>query len=161
MVSNSEEVEICVNGKSVGRKKMKIDGYLEWENILYEPGQISAKGYRNGLVVKEEVVKTTDAPAQVVLSVDFKENCLAVIKAEVQDKNGLPVPDAGNELTFVIEGKARLLGTSNGYPSDHTSAYSEVRRVFNGLAQAIIEFNDGITVTAKAEGLACNMLQII
>ncbi|MCX7715290.1 MAG: DUF4982 domain-containing protein [Clostridia bacterium] len=158
--SNCEEIELFVNGISLGKKKMEIDGYLVWNGVEYKAGKLSAKGWKNGILTKEETVKTSNEAYQIKLDLDFKENNIAIIKAEVQDENGLTVPNACNEVTFVLEGDAVLLGTSNGDPSDHTNAHSSVRKAFNGLAQAIIKFDTAVSVTAQSEGLVCNSLKI-
>lgn len=158
--SNCDEVELFVNGKSFGKQAMEQDGYLKWEGVTYAPGELSAKGYQNGGVVKEEIIKTTGAPAQVKLSVDFKQNNIAVIRAEVQDKEGLIVPDSCNELSFEIGAGAKLLGSSNGDPSDHTNGKSSKRRVFHGLAQVVVRLQGETAVSARAEGLTANELRL-
>ena len=151
--SNCSQVELFINGRSLGRKSMKQDGYLTWERIEFEQGELCAKGYDEGSVILEKTVRTTGAPAGVRLSIDYQENDIAVIRAEIQDTNGLMVPDACCGLTFVTDGDAVLLGTSNGDPSDHTPVHSNVRRTFNGLAQAVVRFSGKADVTALAEGL--------
>ena len=47
--SNLDEIELYVNGKSYGRKQMQRNWYLTWENVIYEPGELKAVGYRNGM----------------------------------------------------------------------------------------------------------------
>ncbi|WP_162551274.1 glycoside hydrolase family 2 TIM barrel-domain containing protein [Paenibacillus tepidiphilus] len=158
--ANFDEVELAVNGRSLCIKKMETDDYLEWEQVAYEPGELRARGYRDGVLLKETVISTTGSPYRVVLSLDFAENQIAVIKAEVQDDQGRRVPDAGNELSFMLEGEVELLGTSNGDPSDHTLAHSRVRRAFNGLAQAIVRFSGRVVVTVQSDGLEGNELFI-
>lgn len=158
--SNCGEVELFVNGKSQGKKTMETDGYLEWDNIIYEPGEICAVGYKNGTAVKKETVQTAGAAAQVKLSVDFKENDIAVIRAEVQDEQGRVVPDGSNELSFLFGDGVTLLGTSNGDPSDHTGVKSSRRKAFHGLAQAVVRFDGKGVVSVKADGLACNELML-
>lgn len=155
--SNCHEVELLVNGRSLGRKSMETDSYLEWENIPFEPGVLTARGYDTGnTLVREENVRTTGAPFRAVTGIDYLENDIAVMKVEIQDADGLIVPDACNGLTFKITGNGTLLGASNGDPSDHTPVHSYKRKAFNGLAQAILKFYGEITVTAQAEGLECN-----
>ena len=46
--SNLDEIELFVNGKSYGKKQMERNWYLTWENVVYETGGVTAKGYKDG-----------------------------------------------------------------------------------------------------------------
>ena len=156
--SNLDEIEIFVNGKSYGKKRMERNWYLEWENVIYEPGEISAKAYKNGKVVQEKIIKTTGEPYQIRAEV-YKNNIsigdTAIINVGILDENGSIVPNAGNEIHFTVYGEGRLLGTGNGDPGSHENEKLPVRRAFNGKCQALIKIMDGgdITVTAESNGL--------
>lgn len=159
--SNCREVELFLNGRSLGRQTMETDSFLVWQNVEYEPGVLSAKGYDEaGAVMMEREVKTTGPAAQVRLSKDFQKNGIVVIKAEIVDEDERFVPDACVELSFSIEGQAVLLGASNGDPSDHTPVRSHVRRAFNGMAQLIVRLEGEAAVKAWADGIEGNVLQI-
>ncbi len=150
--SNADEVELFVNGKSIGKQPMKKDWYQIWNDITYEPGEIKAVGYKAEEKVSEHIVKTAGEPYAVRIAADFAENGTAVIRAEIVDKDGIIVPTADNEIEFLID-DGRLLGASNGDPSDHTLVHSSRRRAFCGLAQAIFEYEKGASVRAVADGL--------
>ncbi len=142
--SNFDEVEIFVNGKSRGKKTMKKNWYLTWKNVIYEPGEIKAVGYRNGKKAAEDVVKTTGAPYALRLT-PYKDTVsrgdAAVINVDVVDENGAVVPTADNEIRFEVTG-GTLLGTGNGNPADHESEKKPVRRAFCGRCQAIVKASD-------------------
>lgn len=116
--SNCDEVELFLNKKSLGKKKMEVNSHLEWK-VIYEPGTLEAIGYKNGKKILTEVQKTTEAPENIKLTLD-KENVananVAVVTVEVTDKKGLHVPTANNELTFAING-GKILGVGNGNPT--------------------------------------------
>ncbi|MDR7370407.1 beta-galactosidase GalA [Flavobacterium aquidurense] len=116
--SNCDEVELFLNKKSLGKKKMAQNGHLEWK-VKYEPGTLEAIGYKNGKKMLTEVQKTTGKPESVKLSLD-KENPsnanVVVVTAEVMDKNGLHIPTADNEIMFTIKG-GKILGVGNGNPT--------------------------------------------
>ena len=116
--SNCDEVELFLNKKSLGKKKMELNGHLEWK-VKYEAGTLEAVGFKNGEKVLAEVQKTTGNPENIKLSVD-KENLrnsnVAVVTAEIIDKNGLHVPTANDEITFSIKG-GKILGVGNGNPT--------------------------------------------
>jgi len=116
--SNCEEVELFLNKKSLGKKKMELYGHLEWK-VKYTPGTLEAIGYKNGKKVLSEIQKTTDNPENVKLSVD-KENQtnsnVVVVTVETTDKKGAHVPTANHKVTFSIKG-GKILGVGNGNPT--------------------------------------------
>lgn len=116
--SNCDEVELFLNKKSLGKKKMELYGHLEWK-VKYVAGTLEAIGYKNGKKVLAETQKTTEKSESIKLSVD-KENVananISVITVEVLDKNGLHVPTANDEITFSIK-NGKILGVGNGDPT--------------------------------------------
>jgi len=116
--SNCDEVELFLNKKNLGKKKMQQNSHLEWK-VKYEAGTLEAIGYKNGKKILTEIQKTTGNPETIKLSVD-KENPantnVSVIKVEVTDKKGLHVPTANDEITFAIKG-GKILGVGNGNPT--------------------------------------------
>jgi beta-galactosidase len=116
--SNCDEVELFLNKKSLGKKKMEQNGHLEWK-VKYIPGTLEAIGYKNGKKIITEIQKTTGKAENVKLSLD-KENVLkgnvSVVTVEVTDKNGLHIPTANDEISFSIKG-GKILGVGNGDPT--------------------------------------------
>jgi len=170
--SNCDEVELSVNGKRLGRKKMEEGGYLSWDAV-YAPGKVKATGYRKGRKVLEEVLETTGAPARAILEADRTDllcdgKDVAVVTLSLQDAKGRSVPDACEALTLTVEGPVRILGVGNGdsawqaaeRPSDPASRTFQVR-TFNGLAQVLIQAAEtpgGATLTAEGSGLKGGLL---
>ncbi len=142
--SNFDSVELFVNGKSCGKKSMEKNWYITWENVIYEPGEAKAVGYRNGKKAAQDVVRTTGAPYALRVT-PYKDTVsrgeAAVINVDVVDENGLVVPTADNVITFEVSG-GKLLGTGNGDPADHESEKKPVRRAFCGKCQAIVKASD-------------------
>ena len=152
--TNLPEAELFVNGKSYGRKHVEKNWYLVWENVAYEKGEVTAKGYKGGKVVMTETIRTTDTPANIVLEPyndTVKQGETAIVNIKITDKNGTTVPTADNELHFAVEGGA-LVGTGNGNPGDHASEKLPVRRAFNGLCQLLVKADSAkdirVTVTS-------------
>lgn len=116
--SNCDEVELFLNKKSLGKKKMEQNGHLEWK-VNYTPGTLEAIGYKNGKKILTDVQKTTGKPENIKLSLD-KENVLkgnvSVVTVEVTDKNSLHIPTANDEIMFSIKG-GKILGVGNGDPT--------------------------------------------
>ena len=116
--SNCDEVELFLNKKSLGKKKMEQLGHLEWK-VKYAPGTLEAIGYKNGKKILTETQKTTGIAENIKLSVD-KENALnsdvSVVTVEVTDKKGQHIPTANDEINFSITG-GKIIGTGNGNPT--------------------------------------------
>jgi beta-galactosidase len=157
--SNCDEVELFVNGRSAGKKSMPANGYLDW-NATYAPGVLSAKGYRHGKKIAEAAVESTGAPARVKLvpsraSVNGEREDVDCVTVEVVDSKDRVVPVADNEIEFAVQG-GKIIGVGNGDPSSHEPDKAERRKVFNGLAQVIVQptsASGALTVTAKSAGL--------
>jgi len=120
--SNCDEVELWLNGKSLGKKIMELNGHLEWQ-VAYKPGVLTATGYKNGVKTATDIVKTTGDPSTIALqankpAINADKEDIALVTVNTNDKNGLQVPTAGNEITFSITGPGKIIGVGNG---DNTS----------------------------------------
>lgn len=161
--SNADEVELLLNGKSLGKKVMPRNGHLEWD-VVYEPGKLEAIGLKNGKTI-QTAVETTDNALQIVLAPDRSTikadgNDVTVINVTALDGRGREVPDAANMILFSLSGEARILGVGNGDPSSHEADIcldgKWKRSLFNGKCQIIIqspEKEGQFSLTASSEGL--------
>jgi beta-galactosidase len=141
--SNLDKVELFVNGKSVGSQKVPHLGHVEWK-VKYEPGFIEARGTKDGKVVLTEKRETTGPTVSIRLTADRTEidadgEDVAVLKVEALDKEGRPVPTAGNLIGFKVSGEGALIGVGNGDPNCQQSDKEPKRSLFNGLAQVIVQ----------------------
>ena len=157
--SNCDEVELFLNGVSLGKQRVKPLHHLEWK-VRYAPGRLVAKGVGKGRPI-EAVCATTGAPAAIRLRADrgvlaADKADLAVVTVEVVDAEGRLVPTAGNKIAFKLAGPAALIGVGNGDPACHEPDKGDSRSVFNGLAQAIVQTTrqaGEIALEASAPGL--------
>lgn len=120
--SNLDEVDLSLNGKSLGRKPMPRNGHVEW-SVAYQPGTLQADGYRGGKLVKSEKVETTGGASALVLTPDrtaihANGEDVAVYTVEAVDAKGRLVPGADNDVSFAVTG-GHILGVGNGDPSSH------------------------------------------
>jgi beta-galactosidase len=158
--SNCDEVELIVNDRSLGRQPVKRNSHVAW-TVIYEPGTLEAYGYRDGQVIASAQVETISAPSQIVLtpdriSINADGEDVASVTVSVLDDNGRAVPIADNLIHFEVTGTGRLLGVGNGDPSSHESDQAPHRRLFSGLALALLQSTQRageITLTAKSDGL--------
>ncbi len=158
--SNAREVELFLNGKSLGSKSMPRDGHAEWE-VPYEQGRLVVKASTDGKVVATDVVETVGAPAGIRLSperVALKANGsdTVVVPVSILDAHGRLVPYATNRVTFQLAGGGKLLGVSNGNPADHDPDRANQRNAFHGHCIALIqagERSETLQLTASSPGL--------
>lgn len=120
--SNHEEVELLLDGRSLGRKVVERGGHVEWK-VPYQPGALEARAYVGGACVQQTLVETTGSPARLELSTDTPIITadgadVAIVKVQVLDGQGRPHPTANNLVRFEVEG-GRVLGVGNGDPSCH------------------------------------------
>ena len=144
--SNADNVELFLNGNSLGKKDMPRNGHLQWK-VSYAPGKLEAIAYKNGRQFSARV-ETTGAPAEVVVT-PYKTTMLAdgkdvtILNISVIDKEGRVIPDAGNMIRFSISGPGKIIGVGNGDPSCHEpdkcSEGAWQRSLFNGLCQVIVQ----------------------
>jgi beta-galactosidase len=122
-LGNCEEVELFLNGESLGRKKMARNSEVRW-TVKYAPGTLLAKGYQSGQVIAQDTVETTGAPARIKLlpdraSINADGQDISIITVAVMDASGRIVPTAGNLIGFDLGGPGKIIGVGNGDPSCH------------------------------------------
>jgi beta-galactosidase len=151
--SNCKQVELFLNGDSLGKQPMPPHSKLVWQ-VKYTPGVLSAKGFdAAGNLIAETSVQTTGAAVQVQLTPDRKTinadgQDVAVFTVAALDQQGRVVPLAQNAINFSIAGAGKIIGVGNGNPTCHepdTFAADAkpdpawARSLFNGLAQVIVQ----------------------
>lgn len=160
--SNCEEIELFLNGKSLGIQT--IDGeellHAEWY-VGYTPGVLRAEGRIGGKVVCSDEVHTTGEPVRVEVVADRTEITadgydLSFLEARLLDKNGRIVPDADMLLKFSISGEGKILGVGSGEQANHESFVGNQHRTFRGLCRVVIKSTrtpGAIHFTATSEDL--------
>jgi beta-galactosidase len=159
--NHADEVELFLNGKSMGTKKKEGDDLHVMWRVKFEPGTIKVVSRKGGKVVLTAEKHTAGTPAKIVLSADRSKikadgKDLSFVTVKVLDKDGNMVPDADNLVKFKVSGNGALKAVDNGSETDHDSFKANHRRAFNGLALAIVQSNSkagSITLTVSSEGL--------
>ena len=141
---NAAEVELFLDGRTLGRKAMPRYGHLEWRTV-YRPGRLRAVGYdvRGRRMATDEAV-TAGKAAAFRCDVQACED-VCVVNVSLFDAKGRPAPTACDTLHFTLEGgdDVRLLGSGNGSPSHHNVSPCQSARqgcvpAFNGKAQILL-----------------------
>jgi len=165
--SNAREVELLLNGKSLGTKTDAPDGELThpprlW-TVTYQPGTLVAVARHEGKELRDER-RTAGPPHHLALEADKRElesgnlESLAYITARVVDENGVEVPSAAIPVTFTSDGPGELLrqsslGHGTGWTLDTVA----------GIAQMAFRATDRTghaTVSAYSAGLGMGRTEI-
>jgi len=173
--SSAEEVELLVNGISVGRKKagealiqdMPLTFLFRAE---YQPGTVEAVSYTDGKEVSRKVLKTVGKPVSIRLTAETEAmkadgESLCYVNAELIDENGNVVPDADVLLKAEATGAAALLGFGSGNPITNENYTKGQFTSYQGKALAVLragcEAGEAkLTVCAEGLGKAEVCLQV-
>lgn len=148
--TNADEVELFINGKSIGRKgndknDSKARNRIRWDNIIFTPGTIEAVAYNHGSdnAVAVDKLETSGKAEELVLAYDNSQwradgIDLQHIRIEAVDKKHRPVKDVDALLKFSVEGPAEIVGVINGDMSSMESFTGDSRSLYNGEACVIL-----------------------
>jgi beta-galactosidase len=166
--TNGDSAEVFLNGVSQGfRKKVpnsknSVERYrLMWNEVLYQPGELKAVAYKDGLVLGEKIMRTAGKPHTLKLTPDrlilnSKGKDLSYVLLEAFDRNGNPCPLADNQILFEVSGQGNIAGVGNGNPQSFEPFKSDRVKLFYGKAMLILEASQTpgeIQITAKPEGM--------
>lgn len=170
--SNARDVELFLNGKSIGSHVMELETSQDMRahfKVPFEPGVLRVVGHFADGSECSEVLHTPSDPTAVVLTSD-KETLLAdgrdiaFVEISTVDVNGIPVGNARNRIRVEVSGAGRLVGLDNGDSTDYDSYKGDNRRLFSGKLLAMIESTlepGEITVRAYSEGLENAELRLV
>ncbi|HKC46237.1 MAG TPA: glycoside hydrolase family 2 TIM barrel-domain containing protein, partial [Gemmatimonadales bacterium] len=159
--TNGDEVELFLNGASLGvRRKAEPVSHLMWR-VPYAPGTVRAVARKAGRVWATAEVKTAGAPARVALDPDRPRlhadgSDLSFVTVSVLDSAGVAVPTADHQVRFTVTGDARIEGVDNGDEFSHESLKADRVRLFSGKALVIVRAGrtpGAVTLTATTPGL--------
>ncbi len=185
--SNADEVELFLNGKSLGRKKrfserwelpvgpnISADGQfatkyrLVWQ-VPYQPGTLRAVAYQADKEVATAEVRTAGPAARIRLipdrsSIAADGDDLSFITVRIEDKDGNLCPGTDNSVRFNVSGSGRIVAVDNGNAATVEPFHADHRRAFNGLALLIVGARRGqpgqINIEASSEGLTPAKIQV-
>lgn len=165
--NNADEVELFLNGKSLGTKKKQGDSlHIMWR-VAFEPGTLKAVSRKNGKVVLTREIKTAGKPARIELVADRNnikaDGDLSFVTVKVVDAAGNLVPDADNMVNFSVRGEGFIAGVDNGLQTSMELFKANYRKAFNGLCLAIIQSKEKtgkILLTATSPGLQSQTITI-
>ena len=161
--TNCDEVELLLNGKSLGRrenpKDAKSRNKITWNGIDYKKGKIEAVGYRQGKAVARHALETTGKAVKIVAEADNSQwqadgQDLQHIRLRAVDSKGRTVLTCQDELTFTVDGDARLVAVTNGDINSHELNATNHRQLWQGQAMVILRAGSApskITLTTDSK----------
>ena len=169
--SNCDEVQLTLNGKSLGKKSVPRYGHISWP-VTYKSGKLVATGLKNGKKIVEQVLETPGMP--VSLRVESSKQTLrpdgqdvVVLDFTVLDEKGREVPGAAVALSVSVSSNVRILGWGNGDPAFKvlerpvagTSGPFSIQ-TFSGKAQLLLRSVEGASghATVSVAGLDCGTI---
>jgi beta-galactosidase len=171
--TNAEEVELILNGKSLGTQSNniadpKVRNQIRWNNVVFEPGYIEAVARTAGKVVARHRIETTGKPAALVAQADNDRwqadgVDLQHIDVRIVDDKGRIIQTIDDEVTFEVEGDARIVGVINGYIASNEMTVGNKRRLFNGHCTVILRAGrkpGKVTLSATVDGLKTTKVKL-
>jgi beta-galactosidase len=185
--SNADEVELSLNGRSLGRKRVRSEPVelpvgpnvsatlkfaskyrLLWQ-VPYQAGLLQAVAYRGGAEVARDAIATAGAPSRIRLVADRQRiaadgDDLAFITVRIEDRDGHLCPDADDLVHFKVTGAATIAAVDNGNPATLEAFHADFHSAFHGLALLIVRSSPHklgrIRIAAIADGLDGSELQL-
>lgn len=154
--SNTDEVELFLNGKSLGKKQTRADdGSLNWD-VSYESGTLEAVAYTDGNEVARHTLRTAGAPAEMKLipgqeSIGLTFDDAVTVEVQILDENGTIVPTADNLVKFSVSGPGELIAVDSGNVVSTELFQVSERKAYQGRCIAILRATGEGTIQLKAQ----------
>jgi len=167
--SSCEEVELFLNGKSLGRKPTnRSTKFLTNWKVDYQPGDLTAVGYNGGQKVNSAELHSAATPSKIKLEADRTElratgEDLSYITVELVDNQGVCNPKAEDLVNFEIEGPGTIVGVGNANPVSLESYQLPQRKAWHGRCLVVVKSGKApgtIILKAASKKLAATELKL-
>ena len=166
--NQADEVELFLNGKSLGIKKKEGDQLHVMWRVTYQPGTLKAVSRKNGKIFLTREIHTAGKAARIILSADRRTiksggDDLSFVTIRIVDAAGNLIPHADNDVKFTVTGAGSIAAVDNGSETSMESFRADHRKAFNGLCLAVIRSKEKpgtIQLKATAEGLTSASIKI-
>lgn len=143
--NKADDVELFLNGKSLGTSAKKVDRLHAAWKVPFEKGELKAVKKREGKVVQQTSMRTASNAHTVKVTLEHEKFAtgesrdLYFVTAELVDEAGQYVLHNEQEIEFIVNGNAKVLGTDNGFQADLRGLHHSKRKTFKGKALGIIQ----------------------
>ncbi len=159
--SNCEEVELFLNGKSLGAKKINADASPRIWKISYAPGTLKAVAKNGGKIVASDELRTAGKATKIILATETQKlspgfDDVAIVRVRIVDASGVTVPRADSLISFNVSGPGVIACVDSGDTISHELFQASERKAFQGECVAFVKATTSsgkIILTATAPGL--------
>jgi beta-galactosidase len=159
--SNCKEVELFLNGQSLGAKTLNADASPRIWRATFAPGILKAVARNDGKIVATDELRTAGKPAKIILSTETKTlspgfDNVAAVRAKITDADDIEISRAKDLVSFQISGPGEIAAMDNGDNTSHEPFQATTRRAFQGECIAFVKTTADagkIILTATAAGL--------
>ena len=147
VLTNAPRLRLLLNGQVIGEQDVDPFEMAHFQ-VPYAPGRLEAIALRDGVELGRDTVETAGAPVKLVLTPDraaLSGDGLDAVPVTVSavDAQGRAVPTADLPVRFEVAGAGTLIGVGNGDANSHESEKASARKLYNGLAQVILQSQRG------------------
>jgi beta-galactosidase len=171
--TNADEVELVLNGRSLGTKQNPVDNprlrnQIRWDGIAYQPGRLEAIARTGGKVVARHRIETTSPAVRLIAEPDNDQWLadgidLQHVRIVAVDSKGRRVQTTDQDVTFVVEGAASIVGVINGDINSDELTVGTTRRLYNGTCTVILRSTreaGEVLLSASAPGMKAVKLKL-
>jgi beta-galactosidase len=168
--SNCKEVELFLNGQSLGKKEINADASPRNWLVPFAPGILKAMARDvKGNIVATDELRTAGKPAKIVLTTEVKKlapdfDDVAIVRAQITDANGIEIPRANDLVSFTVSGPGVIAAVDNGDNTSHENFQTTQRHAFQSECVVFVKATAAsgkITLTASAPGLKAGSVSVI
>lgn len=140
--TNTERLELFLNGTSLGSRSVEKYGHAEWQ-VAYEAGELEVRAYEGDRVVARDIRVTSKEARCLALKLDTEDvsangEDIAIFTCYVVDEDGNEVYDAAPTVTFSTNALGRIYSTGSDI-TDHTSLFLPTRRMRAGRISVAVK----------------------
>ena len=166
--SNCDEVELILNGQSLGKQtRPKDDSARTWK-VNFAAGVLKAVGFNAGKVAATHELRSPGSAWKILLTTDKNSianewDDVAFVNAFVVDELGVIVPDAERLISFKIEGAGFIAAVDSANSNSHEPYQASQRKSYQGACLALIKANGNkgkIKLTATSPELGSASIEL-
>ncbi len=172
--TNADEVELFLNGRSLGVKKNPREelariNIIQWPDVAYEPGRLLAVARTGGREVARHAVETAGKPVGFEVVVENPDGWradgmdLVFVKVYAVDRKGNRVPYASDMVSFEVEGDARIIAVDDADHFTDKTFEGSSRNMHKGFVMAILRAGrtgGEVNVAVSADGYRKSVLNL-
>ncbi len=159
--SNCKQVELFLNGQSLGAKTINADASPRNWQVPFAPGVLQAVGRNDDQTAVTNELRTAGEPAKIVLSTETPTlspgfDHVAIVRVRITDKDGTEILRANDLISFALSGPGEIAAVDNGDNTSHEPFQTRSRHAYGGKCVAFVRATAAsgqIILTATAPGL--------